>query len=91
MIAMDIGLSLILTIVDDFIIVARDRAAMAEIKRRLRTAWTIVDKGPAQWVINLCVRRDRSAGILKLDQCHPKSLAPACARNQMPKRQKSPN
>ena len=39
----DIGLSIIITIVDDFVIIARDRAAMAEIKRRLRTAWTIVD------------------------------------------------
>ena len=64
----DIGLSLILTIVDDFVIVARDRAAMAEIKRRLRTAWTIVDKGPAEWVINLRVQRDKPAGVLKLDQ-----------------------
>ena len=46
----DVGLSLILTIVDDFVIVTRDRAVMVEIKRRLRTAWTIVDKAPAECV-----------------------------------------
>ena len=64
----DLGLALIVTVVDDFVIIAQDRAKMAEIKRRLRTVWRIVDKGPIHWVLNLRVHRNRPAGILKLDQ-----------------------
>ena len=64
----DLGLTLIVTIVDDFVLIARDRAAIAEIKRRLKSAWTIVDKGPIEWVLNTKVTRDRPAGILKIDQ-----------------------
>ena len=64
----DLGLTIIGTVVDDFLIIAWDREVMAEVKRRLATVWKIVDKGPAKWMINLRVRRDRPAGILKLDQ-----------------------
>ena len=64
----DIGLSIIATVVDDFLIMAKNRMSMAEIKRRLRTVWTISDKGPAKWMLNLRIRRDRPAGLLKLDQ-----------------------
>ena len=45
----ELGLVIIVTVVDDFVIVARDRKTMAEIKRRLTTAWKITDKGPIQW------------------------------------------
>lgn len=41
---------------------------MKEIKRRLATAWTISDKGPIKWVLNLRVKRDRPAGLMKLEQ-----------------------
>ena len=61
-------MTLIVTVVDDFVIVARDRQTMAEVKRRLRTVWKIVDKGPIQWVLNMRVHRDRPAGVLKIDQ-----------------------
>ena len=44
----DLGLTLIVTVVDDFVIVTRNRKIMAEVKHRLRKVWTIVDKGPIQ-------------------------------------------
>ena len=66
--ASELGLVIIVTIVDDFVIVAKDRVIMAEVKRRLSTVWNITDKGPAKWVLNLRIRRDRPAGVLKLDQ-----------------------
>ena len=47
-ISIDVGRQLL---VDDFLIVARDRNTMAEIKRRLRTVWKIVDKGPVKWML----------------------------------------
>lgn len=64
----DLGLSIIATIVDDFTIIARDMPTMREIKRRLRTVWKLTDQGPAKWMLNLRIRRDRPAGILKLEQ-----------------------
>ena len=64
----DLGLVIIITIVDDFVIVAKNRAIMAEVKRRLSTVWKITDQGPAKWVLNLRISRNRPAGILKLDQ-----------------------
>ena len=64
----DIGLTIIATVVDDFLILAKNKISMAEIKRRLSTVWTISDKGPAKWMLNLRIRRDRPAGLLKLDQ-----------------------
>ena len=64
----ELGLTIIVTVVDDFVIVARTRAIMQEIKRRLASVWTISDKGPIKWVLNLRVRRDRPAGVMKLEQ-----------------------
>ena len=64
----ELGLVIIVTIVDDFVIIAKDRAIMAEVKRRLATVWKITDQGPAKWVLNLRIRRNRPAGILKIDQ-----------------------
>ena len=64
----ELGLCVLVTVVDAFLIVAPTRAAMSEIKRRLRTVWKIVDKGPVNWMLNLRVHRDRPAGILKIDQ-----------------------
>ena len=63
-----LGLVLLVTIVDDFVIIAKNRTIMAEIKHRLSTVWKITDQGPAKWVLNLRIRRDRPAGILKIDQ-----------------------
>ena len=51
----ELGLTIIVTVVDDFVIVARTRAIMQEIKRRLASVWTISDKGPIKWVLNLRV------------------------------------
>ena len=53
---------------NDFLIADKDRLVMTEVKRRLSTVWNITDQGPAKWVLNLRVSRDRPAGILKLDQ-----------------------
>ena len=64
----ELGLVLIVTIVDDFVIVAKNRTIMAEVKRRLATVWNITDHGPAKWVLNLRITRNRPAGILKIDQ-----------------------
>ena len=64
----ELGLVLVVTIVDDFVIIARTLQIMTEIKRRLATVWNISDKGPIKWVLNLRVHRDRPAGILKIDQ-----------------------
>ena len=56
------------TVVDDFLIVAKNRAIMKEIKHRLAKYWTITDKGPVKWMLNVRIRRDRPAGILKIEQ-----------------------
>ena len=64
----ELGLSIIATVVDDFITIAKDAPTMREIKRRLRTVWKLSDQGPAKWMLNLRIRRNRPAGILKLDQ-----------------------
>ena len=64
----ELGLVIIVTIVDDFLIMARNRKIMAEIKRRLRTVWEISDKGPVKWMLNVRISRDRPAGLLKIDQ-----------------------
>ena len=63
-----LGLSIICTVSDDFAIVSATKEISQEIKRRLSTIWTITDKGPIKWMLNLRIRRDRPAGILKLEQ-----------------------
>ena len=63
-----LGLSVIGTVSDDFVIIAKDAATKAEIKRRLSTVWTISDKGPIKWLLNMRIHRDRPRGILKIEQ-----------------------
>ena len=63
-----LGLSIIGTVSDDFAIVSKDKSTSAEIKRRLSTIWKITDKGPIKWMLNLRIRRDRPAGIMKIEQ-----------------------
>lgn len=41
---------------------------MHEIKKRLSKFWTIDDKGPVKWMLNVRIKRDRPAGIMKIDQ-----------------------
>ena len=62
------GLSIVGTISDDFGIVAKDKATVAKIKGKLSEVWTITDKGPLKWMLNLRFRRDRKRGLLKIDQ-----------------------
>ena len=61
-------LVIMVTIVDDFTIIAKNRTIMAEIKCRLSTVWKLTDHGPAKWVRNLRITRNRPGGILKIDQ-----------------------
>ena len=63
-----LGLVLMITIVDDFLVLAKTQPIMKKVKDMLRTVWTISDKGPAKWMLNLRIIRDRPAGILKLEQ-----------------------
>ena len=63
----ELGLVLICTVVDDFLICCRDEV-MQRVKDKLRAIWTITDHGPAQWFINLKISRDRASGFMKLDQ-----------------------
>lgn len=62
-----LGLVLLTTVVDDFLICCRDEH-MEPVKSKLRAIWTITDKGPAGWFINLRISRDRRSGIMKIDQ-----------------------
>ena len=62
------GLVLIATVVDDFLIVTKNRAIMAQVKAMLRKHWTISDKGPVKWMLNVRIRRDRPSGVMKIDQ-----------------------
>ena len=64
----ELGLVILITIVDDFVIIAKTRDIVKEVKTRLSTVWKITDKGPAKWVLNLRIKRNRPAGILKIDQ-----------------------
>ena len=64
----ELGLSIISTKTDDFAIVAKDKATTKEIKRRLSQVWTISDKGPIRWMLNMRFHRDRPRGILKMEQ-----------------------
>ena len=64
----DLGLVIIAATVDDFRIAAKTHVVMDEVKRRLSTMLNITDQGPARWVLNLCIRRNRPTDILKLDQ-----------------------
>ena len=56
------------TVSDDFVIIAKNPAITAEIKRRLSKVWTISDKGPIKWLLNMRIHRDRPRGILKIEQ-----------------------
>ena len=53
---------------DDFAIVAKTPAIQAEIKKGLSKVWKVTDKGPIKWMLNMRIRRDRTKGILKIEQ-----------------------
>ena len=62
------GFTMLVTVVDDFLILTKTRVIMRTIKGELSKHWTISDKGPVKWMLNTRIRRDRPAGILKIDQ-----------------------
>ena len=62
------GFTMIVTVVDDFLMIAQTPAIMKQIKQLLSKYWTISDNGPVKWMLNTRIRRDRSAGVMKVDQ-----------------------
>ena len=61
------GLVVLNTVVDDFLL-ACQRKHIEEVKRLLRSVWTLTDGGPVEWFLNLRFSRDRHNGVMKTDQ-----------------------
>jgi hypothetical protein len=64
----DGSISVLVLYVDDTLMVIRDPTILNELKSVIKRRFKIRDLGPSEWVLKMRVKRDRSSGVISLDQ-----------------------